>query len=233
MSDRRGANPYEDLARRTTSSGPSRGLVIGIAAVFVVVVLGVVAIFLTGNDGAGGNIDAVQEQGPVEVSGEPLQPMPRVDGFVVPFELDPAVGSTPPTLEGQDFEQGEVSIDPADGRAKVVAFLAHWCPHCQAEVPRIQDWVDDGNLPEDVDLYAVSTGVQADGANYPPSKWLDREGWTGDILLDDPDGTAANAWGLTGYPYLVFVDSDGKVTRRASGELPIEDFAELVAEIAA
>ena len=113
MSDRRGANPYEDLARRTTSSGPSRGLVIGIAAVFVVVVLGVVAIFLTGNDGAGGNIDAVQEQGPVEVSGEPLQPMPRVDGFVVPVELDPAVGSTPPTLEGQDFEQGEVSIDPA------------------------------------------------------------------------------------------------------------------------
>ena len=131
----------------------------------------------------------------MEVSGEPLQPMPRVDGFVVPVELDPAVGSTPPTLEGQDFEQGEVSIDPADGRAKVVAFLAHWCPHCQAEVPRIQDWVDDGNLPEDVDLYAVSTGVQADGANYPPSKWLDREGWTGDILLDDPDGTAANAWG--------------------------------------
>lgn len=222
MSDRRGANPYEDLARRTTSSGPSRGLVIGIAAVFVVVVLGVVAIFLTGNDGAGGNIDAVQEQGPVEVSGEPLQPMPRVDGFVVPVELDPAVGSTPPTLEGQDFEQGEVSIDPADGRAKVVAFLAHWCPHCQREVPVVVDYLANNPLPEGVDFYGISTLANKLQANFPPHKWLQRENFDFPALLDSREHEIQEAYGLFGTPFWVILDGNNRVVQRTSGELPVE-----------
>src|SRR5690606_20036411 len=138
-------------------------------------------------------------------------------------EDDPAVGQTPPTLTGQDFEGEPSSIDPGDGRATVVVFLAHWCPHCQKEVPMIQGWVDDGNLPDDVDLYAVTTATRADQNNYPPSEWLEREGWSEGILLDDPDQSAASAWGLTGYPYIVFIDAEGQVVRRASGELPEED----------
>ncbi len=232
MSDRRtGANPYQDLSKRTSEGGPSRGLIIGGIAVLVVIVLGVVAIFLTGGDGAGGNIDAVQEVAAVEVDGEALPPFPEVGGYVAPVDADPAVGATPPTLRGQDFEGEPVSIDMDDGRAKVVAFLAHWCSHCQAEVPLIQGWIDDGNLPDDVDVYGVSTDARSDQNNYPPSKWLDREGWTGEILLDHADGTAANAWGRTGYPYIVFVNSDGTVARRGSGEVPIDQFAALVDEI--
>lgn len=115
----------------------------------------------------------------------------------------------------------------------VVIFAAHWCPHCQKEVPLIQDWIDDGNLPEGVQVNMVSTSVQADGTNYPPSGWLSDVGWSEQILLDNPDSTAASAWGLTGYPYIVFVDGDGKVVQRASGELPIDQFDEFVGEIAA
>lgn len=235
MSDPRGgANPYQDLSRRTGSGGPNRGLIIGGVVVLLVVVLAGVAIFVTGGDDDGGEpIDAVQEVAAVESEGQPLPPFPQVAGFVAPVDEDPAVGMTPPTLTGQDFGGDPVSIDPGDGRAKVVAFVAHWCPHCQAEVPLIQQWVDDGNLPDDVDLYAVSTDVRSDQNNYPPSEWLDREGWSEGILLDHADGTAANTWGRTGYPYLVFVDADGKVSRRASGEVPIADFEGLVQEISA
>ena len=232
MNDRRrGPNPYEDLSRRTSGGGgsPNRTLWIAAAAVAIVAILAVVAIFLTGGDGGS---DAVQETAAVETQGDALAPFPEVQSFVAPADQDPAVGSTPPTLTGEDFSGEPVTIDPGDGTAKVVVFLAHWCPHCQAEVPVIQGWIDDGNLPEGVEVYAVSTAVREDQNNHPPSAWLEREGWTGDVLLDDEEGTAATSWALPGFPYMVFLDSEGQVTRRASGEVPEAEFAALVEEIA-
>ena len=215
-------------------AGGSRNntLLIGGIAIALVAILAVVAIFLTGGEDDDAASDAIQEQGPVEVAGEALAAYPEVQSFVAPADRDPAVGQTPPTLTGRSFGGDRVVIDPSDGTAKVVVFLAHWCPHCQAEVPVLQQWVDDGNLPEDVELFAVSTAVTQDRPNYPPSEWLEREGWTSPVLLDDPDQRASSAWGLQSFPYLVFVDAEGNVARRASGELPAEEFAALVDEIA-
>jgi cytochrome c biogenesis protein CcmG/thiol:disulfide interchange protein DsbE len=232
MNDRRGGpNPYADLSKRTSGGGGGSRTTLLIAgiAIALVAILAVVAIFLTGSEDGGE--DAVQEQAPVEVEGSALPPYPEGASFVVPPDQDPAVGETPPTLTGEDFQGEPVSVDPGDGSAKVVVFLAHWCPHCQAEVPVIQGWIDDGNLPDDVEVYAVSTAVTRDRPNYPPSEWLSSEGWTGPILLDDPDSSAASAWALRSFPYMVFVDDEGKVTRRASGEVPADEFAELVEEI--
>lgn len=233
MNDRRsGATPYGDLARRTSGGRSSKGLIIGVVAVVVVAALAVVAVLLAGGDDES-TIDATQEAAGVQVTGDPLPAYPEVGGFVAPADQDGGVGKVPPTLTGEDFEGEPVTIAPGDdGRAKVVVFLAHWCPHCQKEVPVIQDWVDAGNLPDDVDLVAVSTAASADRPNYPPSKWLGREGWTSPVLLDNADSSAATAWGLTGFPYMVFVDADGKVVRRASGEVPVADFDALVKELA-
>ena len=38
-------------------------------------------------------------------------------------------------------------------------------------------------------------------------------------MADDAEGTAAAAYGLQGFPFLVLVDADGNVTMRTSGEL--------------
>ena len=63
-----------------------------------------------------------------------------VEGDALPVLTDPATdaasGMTAPTVTGADWEDNESSIAP-DGRAKILVFLAHWCSHCQAEVPRI------------------------------------------------------------------------------------------------
>ena len=40
------------------------------------------------------------------------------------------------------------------------------------------------------------------------------------VLVDTADQTAAKAYGLSGYPYLVFVNEDGTVAGRWSGEMP-------------
>ena len=237
-----GSDPYADLSKRTSGNRPKTGLIIIGATVAVILVLAVVAVLLTtggGDDsaadgtGASAAQNSEQEQASVTVTGDPLPAYPEVNSMVAPPAEDPAVGETPPTLAGQSFDRSKVTVDPADGRAKVVIFVAHWCPHCQAEVPEIQKWLDAGTQPDNVDFYTVSTSVKADQANYPPSDWLADEGWTPPVLLDSPDQTAAIAYALPGFPYFVMIDAEGKVVQRASGEVPIDEFGSLVDSLSA
>jgi hypothetical protein len=81
-----------------------------------------------------------------------------------------------------------------------------------------------------VDLYGVSTGVAEDRGNYPPGQWLRRENWPVPTLLDDAQGTAAQAYGLSSYPFFVAVDASGKVVARQSGELTMDQFDQLLAK---
>jgi thiol-disulfide isomerase/thioredoxin len=183
--------------------------------VLVVVVIGLVVFLSGGSDGGGGS---KQETAKVTISGEDLPPM-EASGLPTP-DQDPAVGAIPPKLVGESFDGSEVVVDPEDGTAKCVVFLAHWCPHCQAEVPKIQQWIDEGNQPEGVEIISVATATDDTKNNYPPSQWLDREGWTPDVLLDDAGTSALQSYGQGGFPYFVMIGADGKVVQRGSGELP-------------
>ena len=77
----------------------------------------------------------------------------------------------------------------------------------------------------------MSTAVDSGRPNYPPSSWLAGEGWTPPVLLDNDAADAANAWGLPGYPYFVFVDAEGNVWQRGSGQLPRADLERLATEL--
>jgi thiol-disulfide isomerase/thioredoxin len=142
---------------------------------------------------------------------------------------DPAVGLSAPSLGGEDFGGNPVTIGD-DGRPKALIFLAHWCPHCQREVPLIQDWLDAQGGPQGVDLYSVATSIDPSLPNYPPDAWLEREGWTVPVLVDDAGDGAATAYGLSAFPYFVFVDAEGNVVARASGELTIDQLEGYLAE---
>ena len=145
---------------------------------------------------------------------------------------DPAVGQAMPTLTGTSLDGTPLTV-PASGRPTLVLFVAHWCPHCQAEVPVVQDWVDEGRLPEGVDLVTVSTAVDARRGNHPPAEWLASEGWTAPVLADDAQSSGAEAAGLTAFPYFVAVDADGTVAARASGELTSTQLDQITAELTA
>jgi hypothetical protein len=132
-----------------------------------------------------------------------------------------------PMLEGARFS-GEPIAVTNDGQGKVIVFLAHWCPHCQAELPRTVAWLGANQLPANVVVYGVATGTSEDRPNYPPQDWLDREGWHQPTLVDDAIGTAAEAMGLSSYPFFVAVNTRGQVVARMSGEIGNEQFARLV-----
>jgi thiol-disulfide isomerase/thioredoxin len=185
-------------------------LLIGIV-VAVIVVAFAAAIFAS----RGGDTDVAQTAD-VEVSGAEL-PLRPDDGD------DPALGMVAPTVAGSDFDGSPAGITPGDG-PQLVIFLAHWCPHCQAEVPVISPYLASDQVPDGLTSVAVSTAVNSSRDNYPPSEWLEEEGWPTPVIRDDGDSTVAKAYGLSAYPYFVVLDEEGAVAGRTSGEMPVEQF---------
>jgi cytochrome c biogenesis protein CcmG, thiol:disulfide interchange protein DsbE len=168
-----------------------------------------------------------------------LDPATSVSGLVegpalAPFEAgapDATVGQPIPGISGAGFDGQPIAVRPDDGRPKIVIFLTHWCSHCQAEVPRIQSWLDAEGAPSTVDLYAVSSFATPERPNYPPDAWLQREHWSVPTIVDDGGSSVAHAYGLNAFPYWVFVRADGTVARRASGELTIEDLERTIDQL--
>ena len=155
-------------------------------------------------------------------------PLPRlIDESVV----DPALGLPAPEVTGTDFS-GETVTITADGRAKIIVFLAHWCPSCQAEVPLLVEWLETEPLPESIDLYSVSVFVARNQDNYPPSEWLAREGWTVPVILDDETDSVTGYFGLDRTPSWVFINAEGAVVDRLTGGLNAEDLDAIVANLA-
>ncbi len=156
---------------------------------------------------------------------------PTVTGDPLPFyasgQEDVSVGLTAPTVEGADWEGNPVSIEP-DGTPKIVIFLAHWCPHCQAEVPVIQDWIDDGNVPDTVELVSVVTGTDRLRPNWPPQDWLEEEGWTPPVIMDDEITTVAVNYGMGATPMFVVLDGNNTNLGRITGELSTDALDQLV-----
>ena len=197
-----------------TGSGSKIGIIAGVVGGGLVLLLILAVVF--------GNSEVGSEFGEPTIEGVSLPPMPAS----VPQDTS-ANGLLAPALSGVDYSDNAVTIEN-DGRAKGIVFIAHWCPHCQEEVPRVQAWLDAGGDVEGVDLYSVSTAVNSGRPNYPPSAWLDTEGWTVPVIRDDQPGSAHRAYGGGGFPYWVFTNCDGTVAARTSGQLQTDQLVAIL-----
>jgi cytochrome c biogenesis protein CcmG, thiol:disulfide interchange protein DsbE len=216
----KGKGRRPDRRRQPAKRSPVLFIALGLFAL-----LAVVAIVATmggddsgstaGDDGA----SAIEETRAVTVTGTALAKYG--DGS------DPALGGPSPVVEGQTFDGASITIGNK-GEPQLVFFVAHWCPHCQKEVPVITDWIDESGLPDGVTLKAVSTGLNENAPNYPPSAWLEREAWPVKTLADDEESSAAQAFGLSAYPFFVAINADGEVVARTSGELTVPQLEALV-----
>jgi len=192
-----------------------------IGIVLVVGAAAVIFLALSVSDDATDSSSAVAETAFAEILGPPLPPFSNPDA---------AIGMEVPVISAQTFEGERVQIGD-DGMARLYGFFAHWCPHCQDELPRVTDWLGSNDLPDGVEIVAISTGVDQGAPNYPPSEWFEEEEWPELVVVDDDMGTIASGFGLTGFPYWVAANADGSVAVRVSGELTEEQFELLVASV--
>ena len=196
----------------------------------IIVVLAVVAIavsvaLLASRDAARNDSSATGQVADVSIEGAAL---PTYEGT----QPDPALQTVAPAFAATSFDGIEMSVQPGDGTAKVIGFFTHWCPHCQRELPRIADWLNNNPLPAGLEVIAVSTSVNAERGNYPPSEWFETEQWPAAVARDSQTNEIASAYGLRGFPYTVAVNADGNVVARVSGELSDQDWESLLAFVA-
>jgi thiol-disulfide isomerase/thioredoxin len=152
-----------------------------------------------------------------------------VDGQALPqLEAganDPALGQPGPVISGFDDAGNPITVG-GPGEPRIVMFLAHWCSHCQREVPTVTDYLANNDVS--VQFQSVATGSNPTAPNYPPSDWLEAEDWPVATLYDDQSNTAGTAYGLSAFPFWVVLDADGAVQARFSGELDDVQLASVI-----
>lgn len=222
-------------ATATSSDTSKKGLMIAGALLAVGVIIALIVAFAAGGDGAVDDAAALDSRIPqgstrqvsfADVSGSAL---PRYEAGTV----DEAIGLEAPAFTASYFDNTETTIDPADGTPRILMFMAHWCPHCQAEVTAVTNWVSANGVPDGVEVIAISTNVDEGAPNYPPSTWLLGENWPFLALRDSAQDELAAGYGLSGFPFIVAVDGDGKIVSRSSGELPAGQWEALIAALTA
>ena len=141
-----------------------------------------------------------------------------------------ALGLAAPIFSAPNENSEIVSLEK-NGNAKALLVLAHWCGDCQKEVPVVQGFIDSAGVPPGVDVIAIATSIDRGRENYPPQKWLADEGWS-ETQLYDLDREIGNAYGLTAFPYWVFLDKDLNVVARRTGNLPADMVGALLIQLA-
>jgi thiol-disulfide isomerase/thioredoxin len=199
------------------SSNKSVWLIGSIAAAIAIAAIVAVATQSSSDD----VVTGVEEFNSVEVVGDPL---PEYSDSAA----DTAIGMTAPILTGKGFTGNTIVTGP--GAPTLLVFLAHWCQYCQREVPLLVQWNRDGLVPSGLDVIAIATSTDPASPNFPPSEWLAREEfpplWP--VMTDSGEKTAANAMGVSGFPFFVLLDSSGKVALRISGEIEMPVLTEQI-----
>ncbi len=172
--------------------------------------------------------DFLDGVGPIAIVGEPLPPESDTGD-------DPAIGMTAPILIGETFDGEPIRVDATVDGPTWMVFLAHWCSHCNAEIPVINQLRDEGRIPEGLNVVGVSTAFNPGQPNWPPGEWLDDKDWTFTAIPDGIDTVretyiAASGFGIGGFPYSILIDGDGTVAARWSGETPIDDIEAMLVD---
>lgn len=199
--------------------------------VIVVVGIAAVAAFAAGGgsnnkQAKGANGQVLLDYGKVSASGSQLQP----------FDASNAAagdGAPIPTITGASPDRTPVTISPTGGK-QVIVVGAPWCPHCNNELPPLARALASGSLG-DIKLTLVVTSQQPNAPHWPPGDWINNTlHWPAakaPVILDDKQGTAAAALNTQAFPYFIFVDSQGKVGSRATGEIGLDAFRQHYADL--
>lgn len=206
----------------STKKRPVALLLIGAGVIVLAVVVALTTTSTGTNTGERFDLADYDEPG---VAGDPL---PQLQDPA----SDPAIGRAAPSIAGESLDHEPVNLQPEQDGPAVVLFLAHWCPSCQREVPVVRDLVEAGGVPAGVRLVAVATGIDENAPNYPPNLWLEGEEWNVPTIVDT-DGSLAQAYGLSAFPFWALIDEAGNIAARFSGQLGEDQLRSVLEQLAA
>lgn len=211
---RRERQVAREEAERRADARARRGRTLASVGGVVLIAAVVLAVVLLMGDGGNGGGGETATPGDVTLEG-----MPRT-APLQPGELVPSF--TAPGLAG-----GTVAWDDYRGSPAVLSVWAAWCPHCQAEMPVLDRVMQDH---PDVGLVTVVTAIGAQ-PGPTPEQYMQEQGLNFPVAVDDGDGTLATGLGITGFPTVYFVNSDGTVALQLGGEVDEQTLRTVVEQL--
>jgi peroxiredoxin len=171
------------------------------SAILGVALVGVIVVVATTGGGSDVRTSSSRAVSIDRASGAQLQ-----KGEIVP-------GFSAPALAG-----GRVEWSAYRGRPTVLAVWAPWCPHCQAELPRLSAAVA---AHPGMMMTSVATAIaQEPGPSV--AGYMSENGLTFPVAIDDAASTVGRGLGVTGFPLTYYVGSDGRVADVTVGEVPAD-----------
>ncbi len=124
----------------------------------------------------------------------------------------PAVGAAAPDFSVKASDGATLTKADLAGKPVLFVFFASWCPHCQAEAPKLK-----AIAQANPDLQVVAIGV----GNNDTQKdiWGFQKKFDLPFATYDDGGKAASVYGITSYPTLVSMDKNGMIRDRDTGEV--------------
>lgn len=127
-----------------------------------------------------------------------------------------AAGETIPAWVAPSLAGGDpVRWSDRPSGPTVLAVWAPWCPHCQAELPRLSAALV---AHRGIGLTTIVTAI-GDKPGPTPRDYLDAKGLSFPAGIDDVDHTLGAALGVVSYPTTYYVASDGTVVTSTIGEV--------------
>ncbi len=122
------------------------------------------------------------------------------------------IGGRTPNIEMVDFDGAAFSLQDYEGTPLVLNFWASWCPFCIGEMPDFERVHQ--RLGDDVEFL----GVNLQDDHSEAVKLVGETGITYRVAAD-PSGVIYGAFGGTGMPTTVLIDSQGVVREVVTGQM--------------
>jgi thiol-disulfide isomerase/thioredoxin len=135
----------------------------------------------------------------------------------------PAIGAAAPDFSAKASDGSTITKADIAGKPTLMVFFASWCPHCQAEAPKLKALAE---ANPDVNLVFLGVGYQ----DTQKGIWDFQSKFSLPVPTYDDGGKAASVYGVSSFPTLVSVDKTGTIRDRDTGEVTPDRLNSLVAK---
>jgi peroxiredoxin len=128
-----------------------------------------------------------------------------------------AVGSRAPDFTLKNLKGEDQSLSDSKGEGVILTFWATYCPPCEKEMPLLEKAFQKYK-GKGIEILAVNTAEPTVLVN----QFISQKGLSFSILLDR-DETVVHQYRVQNLPITFFINSEGEIVNKVSGELTKEE----------
>lgn len=144
----------------------------------------------------------------------------RDDGTEFVGEIGIEVGELAPNFSASNFEGERFQLSDFRGKVVFLNFWASWCGPCRAEMPAMQDLLD--QYGDDIVVIAINNQEAYD----PATGFIEQIGVSFTQFGLDPGGDIVNAYRVVTMPTSYFIDAEGRIADVHLGQITFDEMVE-------